>query len=233
METRIRIFLQPTLILVALGIGVQLSAQPEVVTDVPENSTNFVTIGDLVYFRSGDELWRTDGTEAGTIFLESGFDVPSFFLEFNGAAYFANANNSELWKSDGTPEGTVRLHTSENNELFLLGISDNSLFFQAHDAATGLELYRTDGTAAGTIMLKDINPGAASSIRGPSGVIMGNQLIFSADNGTNGTELWRSDGTSAGTVMIKDINPGPEHSIHFDGSYRVYNDLFYFVSDCI
>lgn len=88
METRIRIFLQSTLILVALGIGVQVSAQPEVVTEVPVNSTGFVSIGELVYFTAGDELWKTNGTAGGTILLESGFVQPAFFTEFNGVRWY-------------------------------------------------------------------------------------------------------------------------------------------------
>ena len=66
---------------------------------------------------------------------------------------------------------------------------------------------RTDGTDAGTVIVKDIRTGVDSSF--PSGfVFYDNKLVFRADNGTSGTEYWISDGSSAGTIILKDINPG-------------------------
>ncbi len=63
-------------------------------------------------------------------------------------------------------------------------------------------------TTAGTIQIKDINPGSASSDVGRLKVI-GNTIYFQANNGVNGSELWRSNGSSAGTVLVKDLVPGP------------------------
>src|SRR5690606_13893239 len=70
----------------------------------------------------------------------------------------------------------------------------------------GYELWRTDGTTAGTIMLKDINPSPAGSM--PMEFYVYNEkLYFRADNGTDGYELWVTDGSEAGTIMLKDIHP--------------------------
>ncbi len=86
------------------------------------------------------------------------------------------------------------------------------LYFTANDGVNGVELWRSDGTASGTVMVKDINataPGASSS---PSGLtVFADSLVFSANDGVNGVELWRSDGTPAGTTMVRDIDPGPSH----------------------
>ncbi|MFN9175065.1 MAG: ELWxxDGT repeat protein, partial [Synechocystis sp.] len=38
----------------------------------------------------------------------------------------------------------------------------NILYFQALDGVNGLELWKSDGAAAGTVLVKDINPGSAS-----------------------------------------------------------------------
>ena len=74
-------------------------------------------------------------------------------------------------------------------------------------ACTAQELWKSDGTAAGTVLVKDINPGSASSE--PSNLTNVNgTLFFTADDGAHGIELWKSDGTAAGTVLVKDINPG-------------------------
>jgi ELWxxDGT repeat protein len=78
-------------------------------------------------------------------------------------------------------------------------------YFAATDEDHGQELWVTDGTPDGTKLVKDINPGSASSditylTR------FNDKVVFAADDGTNGSELWISDGTEAGTVMLKDIN---------------------------
>jgi ELWxxDGT repeat protein len=78
-------------------------------------------------------------------------------------------------------------------------------FFAADDGAHGVELWKTDGTAAGTIMVKDIAPGAQSS-RVTALSAFNGKVYFSASDNINGDELWCSDGTAAGTTMLKDIN---------------------------
>ncbi len=81
-----------------------------------------------------------------------------------------------------------------------------TLYFSANDGKHGFELWRSDGTARGTRMVKDINHGRGwSDLYGITAV---NRIIyFAADDGVHGAELWRSDGTARGTRMVKDINP--------------------------
>jgi len=62
-------------------------------------------------------------------------------------------------------------------------------------------------TKAGTVRVKDINPGTGRS-RPFGATIFNNAVYFSAFDAAGGFELWRSDGTEAGTVRVKDINPG-------------------------
>jgi len=79
------------------------------------------------------------------------------------------------------------------------------LFFTANDGSTGVELWKTDGTEAGTVRVKDINPGAASAFSfSPSLTPLGNTLFFAAADASTGTELWKTDGTDAGTALIRD-----------------------------
>ena len=81
------------------------------------------------------------------------------------------------------------------------------VYFTANDDVHGRELFRTDGTDAGTFMVKDINPGSdGSNVHYVTQ--LGNTLYFTADDGTHGQELWRTQGTLATTHLVKDINPG-------------------------
>src|SRR5205085_1470015 len=68
--------------------------------------------------------------------------------------------------------------------------------------ANNYELWKTDGTAAGTQMLHS-SFGVMAELFNANGT-----FYFGADDGLNGAELWKSDGTAAGTVMVKDVNPG-------------------------
>ncbi len=77
-------------------------------------------------------------------------------------------------------------------------------FITGQNATSGVELFVTDGTADGTVLLKDINPAGNSN---PDNYLMiDGVLYFTATDGTNGDELWKSDGTAGGTLMVKDIN---------------------------
>ena len=69
------------------------------------------------------------------------------------------------------------------------------------------ELWKSNGTAAGTVLVKDIVVGTSSYYFSYM-TSVNSTLFFSANNGINGEELWESDGTTAGTVMVKDFTPG-------------------------
>ena len=88
------------------------------------------------------------------------------------------------------------------------------VYFAAEDASTGIELWRTDGTAGGTWLVKDINPTGSSDPSWMAGA--GGKVFFRANDGVHGDEVWVSDGTAAGTHLTLDIWPGfegahPEH----------------------
>ncbi len=79
-----------------------------------------------------------------------------------------------------------------------------TLFFTASDNQNGTELWKSDGTGAGAVLVRDVNPGAASASPRYLTNVNGT-LYFQANDGTNGPELWKSDGTDAGTVLVRDI----------------------------
>ena len=82
-----------------------------------------------------------------------------------------------------------------------------TVYLSAFDSLHGQELWKSNGTAAGTVLVKDINPGPGDSLPRYLTNVNGT-LFFDANDGTHGSELWRSDGTAAGTQIVKDVNPG-------------------------
>jgi ELWxxDGT repeat protein len=118
-----------------------------------------------------------------------------------------------VWVSDGTVQGTRPVAATWADmgcwAAEQAALPNGRTIFTAWEAATGWEPWVSDGTTAGTHLLKDIQPGAGSSaawwyqpLHDGSG-----RVLFHADDGTTGSELWASDGTAAGTVLLCDLDP--------------------------
>ena len=176
----------------------------------------------------GNELWITDGTEAGTSLVKdidpvTGFGFPNSSFP-NGftplgtkLVFMATdaANGTELWITDGTEAGTTLVKDiypgPSSSFPFAFAAIGTQLVFNADDGVNGRELWITDGTEAGTTLVKDIHPGTGgccpNSSNPGSFTALGSQLVFGASD-SNGYELWITNGTQAGTTLVKDINPG-------------------------
>ncbi len=145
---------------------------PSVLTNV--NGVLYFAADDGVH---GFELWKSDGTAAGTMLVQDintgpAHSEPIQLLNLNGTLYFAAADGvhgDELWRSEGTRDTTVLVKDINGGVLpsapTALTDVNGTLFFTAYTGAipedtattdTGRELWKSDGTAAGTVLVKDI-----------------------------------------------------------------------------
>jgi ELWxxDGT repeat protein len=196
-------------------------------------SPTIIPMKGVVYFTGGPsgtnvELWKTDGTEAGTARVKdicpgTCSSSPGSLTIVNDVLYFSATNGTngfELWRSDGTEAGTAMVKdtlpgpssSGAPGRFGPFGLTNVSgrLFFQAQDGIAGVELWKSDGTAAGTVMVRDILPGAGSS--DPRSLVNVDGTLFFSATDVAGRELWKSDGTALGTLMVKDIRPGGSSS---------------------
>ncbi len=208
-----------------------LTALPQVTATVvkdiaPEwrsSDPAFLTVyNNELYFRANDntfgrELWKTDGTAAGTVMVKdinpgsSGSD-PEWLTVSNGILYFTannGINGGELWRSDGTAAGTQMVkdimpgsaHTYPGSLADVNGV----LYFAVTTTtiASGTRgLWKTDGTEAGTQLVA--GP-VGSDVSVPSGLVNVNGTLYFIDYWSSlpvGTTLLKSDGTEAGTVRV-------------------------------
>lgn len=104
------------------------------------------------------------------------------------------------------------------------------MYYLAANSTYGTELWRTDGTAVGTYMLKDINPGHAGAFASSyfNAIVFQGYLYFVPRTPNNGFEIWRTDGTSSGTNLFYEMTAGPSNSSI--GSFSVVNNRLLFVS---
>lgn len=171
------------------------------------------------------KLAVTDGTDAGTkVIADLG---ASSIINFIPAADFIYIITNEavfspsfgiidkIWKSDGTAAGTSLVFTFDFHGFSTTGVDagtdvendrnysviGNLMYFTGYDATNGAEPWITNGTAAGTHIIKDIKAGASPSYA--DGYIHMNGLVyFRAATTSTAATLWRTDGTETGTTEI-------------------------------
>ena len=169
----------------------------------------------------GNELWRSNGTPGGTrMVADINPSGPSFatpLAPVGDSLFFAandGAHGFELFRSDGGKGSTTMIKDirpgKRNGIPSRLGnvfsdsaVVGDTLFLTAENGKHGRELWRSDGTRAGTRMVSNISRKGSST---PKWLTKArSRLFFSAFTPGKGRELWKSDGTGAGTTLVRDI----------------------------
>ena len=207
--------------------GTALVKDVSLVRIYPSFPTSLTNVGGILHFVATQdgvnrytEIWKTDGTNEGTQrIIASGpswgdsFPAPRprDLTDVNGELFYSISDsaieaNTELYKGSELVKD-IRPGSSEGSDPSKLTNVEGILFFTGDDGTYGRELWKSDGTEAGTVLVKDIRPGAEGTnfvdLESAIGV-----LFFVINHPDTGRELWRSDGTSDGTFLLKDIQPG-------------------------
>ncbi|MBG7612061.1 T9SS type A sorting domain-containing protein [Polaribacter sp. BAL334] len=199
---------------------------------------------------AGTELFVTDGTNSGTSILKDIYPgdtgilsnfIRDQFAVLNSELYFwtkGQDNKYFLWKTDGTTTGTLQI-TPDNDGFFypsdVMIVYNNMIYFDARKNSFDNynKLFRTDGTASGTVLFQDI-PITINTESNPTDFIVYNNLLYYSagnDNGAFGKELWRTNGTVDGTELVADIFPNNITNTSKSSSpahFIIFNDELYF-----
>lgn len=187
---------------------------PVLVKSFPEQVSQLIDVNGVLFFQGYDdiygyELWKSDGTDKGTVLVKDVFhgnqlDNLGNFFAFDRTLYFTADDGTkrfgrEFWKSDGTAEGTAMVKDTQPGGEYIpnqlwhksnMGQFNGMLFFTSHT-----DLWKSDGTEQGTILVK-------KGHGGDNGII---KKVVSTENALYFHDmyaLWKSDGTEAGTIKV-------------------------------
>lgn len=174
-------------------------------------------------------LWTSDGTEAGTVEVKRFPAAPPPAVNTRvaqltpvGQRLFFTVgeptSGAELWVSDGTTGGTrlvadLTPGAADSRLLHLTALGSTLTFFRevpgTDTTPARVELWQSDGTAAGTVRLLDLGAGTSVDWRTARA---GNALIFFIQDAAGSTAAWRTDGTRAGTQRLRSLTPAGIYS---------------------
>lgn len=202
----------------------------EVLLSVPENM--FECKGNLLFTKSnissGNEIWVSNGFGTNSTILKdintTGSSNASNFTTIDTITYFIaddGINGLELWKTDGSALGTTLVKDINVGSLGSFDVSTTKqlynlngvLYFVANNGISGKEIWKSDGTPTGTLLLKDAYAGCQSN--SPSYLILnGTSIIYTGTNGNTGQELWKCDTVINGNAtLLRDIKVNNEQTI--------------------
>ncbi len=168
------------------------------------------------------QLWASNGSKSGTMpltgFSEADQGFPDDFTVDGDRMFFSSGQvENTLWVTDGTRKGTREIPAAGSTPFNLvngtLRMAGPTLFFANDRRPIRHELWRSDGTPEGTLMIRDAFPAAANGEkpRLDQFTAVGSSVCFFSKT-SDSSRLWRSDGTAEGTHLVADVMPGDRSS---------------------
>ncbi len=180
-------------------------------------------------------LWKSTGLINGLtpLFSSTGETAFSTLTPVNNRLFYLHhlgRGATDLYVTDTKTWRSTALRRFTGTPPHDLTAMGGGLYFGAGAGgfdtdSLGDELWKSDGTAQGTVLVADIALGPAGSSPA-SLVVAGERLYFSADDQARGRELWTSDGTAVGTTLVVDLRPGAEGG-EPRGLVALQNHLFF------
>jgi ELWxxDGT repeat protein len=172
--------------------------------------SNITVLNNTLYFVANglyeSYLWKSDGTVAGTVIVDklavnTAQATATNLLVINNTVMVCASGSGNQWQAIDPSTGKLVACTAVSGGSNVMAVSPDGTYGLFHwtKADSGMELWRTDGTAAGTALVKEVIAGTTAGTKGKPYMI-GNICVFEGSNGAPG--LWRSDGTAAGTRAI-------------------------------
>jgi ELWxxDGT repeat protein len=177
-------------------------------------------LGDGVKITGGGvSVSRVADLNAGTTSSD-----PRDFIIFDGVLYLSAIGSDgagrELWRYDGTTLSRVtNIHPTGNSNPSDLAIYNGLLYFAAEEPVFGRELYRTDGTAAGTVRITDLNVNAANADPQDLTVFQGVLYFAATASDGEGRQMWSYNGTSATRITDDNVVAGFGSPAEFTGNF--------------
>lgn len=213
-----------------------------IIQNINGNFTNsmikneFYKINNKAYYFASDnsnlQLWSTDLSTNLTSKIKD-FNIDYYPYSNNMIAKVLNNKlyfvlQQKLYISDGSTAGTFQINDIYNVENSLEESNGNVFFFGSNNIY-GKELWKTDGTVAGTTVVKDINPGSDSSIGSEKMYKFNNKIVFIATTNNFNLELWSTDGTDSNTVSFYPLtNNG--YPVFYDYDVGNYNGMLFTIN---
>ncbi|HXT50529.1 MAG TPA: hypothetical protein VN811_05775, partial [Thermoanaerobaculia bacterium] len=201
---------QPVVAGAALGIGALVGSN-----------------GQRAYFAGSSSsrtsaVWATDGTTAGTVLLKGGLGAGGFFSTgpdwavVDGRLFFHDCHpnpgrHCDLWISEGTPETTRKIAEVAALVGKVTGSAGKFYFLAPTLDEPRPTLWRSDGTAAGTVPLRSFSfesPSLDVTSVGGRAVVVAEQKLWVTDGSS--VELVRTLGANEFLEFFSAIVVGPK-----------------------
>jgi trimeric autotransporter adhesin len=216
------------------------------------SNQRFVQNGKYIFFvadngKDGYELYRTDGTSAGTAMVKNFNPTGDGFIRgltiFKNEVYFSayNGTTDDFYKSDGTDAGTILLAKNVQIGNTLYKQAETIVFKDELYFSEGANLWKTNGTAAGTQKVKTFYTGSFAFPVVKNFAIHNNKLYYATNTSNFDISLIETDGTTAGTKAIPKIDPSIYEDVDeltecngkllFSNNYKTKGNAELFVSD--